>query len=135
MALDDTDTQRLHECLDLARQSVGLCDPNPRVGCIIARADGQRVASGFTQAAGAAHAEAAALDAARSIGSDLRGAAAWVSLEPCAHHGRTPPCCDALIDAGVGRVVVATRDPNPLVAGQGIARLRAAGITVDLADG
>jgi diaminohydroxyphosphoribosylaminopyrimidine deaminase/5-amino-6-(5-phosphoribosylamino)uracil reductase len=135
MSLDDTDAQRLRECVQLARQSIGLCEPNPRVGCIIDRTDGQRLASGFTQAAGAAHAETAALDAARSAGLDLRGATAWVSLEPCAHHGRTPPCCDALIAAGVGRVVVATRDPNPLVAGQGIARLRAAGITVDLAEG
>jgi len=134
MALHDTDQQRLQQCLEFAQQSIGLCEPNPRVGCIIARADGQAVASGFTQAAGAAHAEAAALDAARAWGLDLRCATTWVTLEPCSHHGRTPPCCDALIDAGVARVVVATVDPNPLVAGQGIARLRAAGITVDLAD-
>jgi len=135
MALDDTDRQRLAQCLDLARQAIGLSDPNPRVGCVIGQADGRVLATGSTQQAGGPHAEAVALAQARAAGLSLQGGTAWVSLEPCAHHGRTPPCCDALVDAGLARVVVATRDPNPLVAGQGIARLRAAGLTVDLADG
>jgi len=135
MGLDDIDRQRLAQCLNLARQAIGRSDPNPRVGCVIGHADGRVLATGSTQQAGGPHAEAVALAQARSAGIDLRGATAWVSLEPCAHHGRTPPCCDALIDAGIARVVVATRDPNPLVAGEGIARLRAAGIVVDLADG
>jgi diaminohydroxyphosphoribosylaminopyrimidine deaminase/5-amino-6-(5-phosphoribosylamino)uracil reductase len=135
MPLSDTDRTRLNEALTLAQDAVGLSDPNPRVGCVIASGHGQVLARGHTQQAGGLHAEAMALAAAREAGHDLRGATAWVSLEPCAHHGRTPPCCDALADAGVQRVVVAARDPNPLVAGQGIARLRAAGITVDLADG
>jgi diaminohydroxyphosphoribosylaminopyrimidine deaminase/5-amino-6-(5-phosphoribosylamino)uracil reductase len=134
MGFDDADRLQLQQCLVLALQSIGLSDPNPRVGCVIANAEGRSIASGFTQQAGAAHAEAAALESARASGLDLRGATAWVSLEPCAHHGRTPPCCDALVDAGIARVVVAAVDPNPLVAGQGIARLRAAGISVDLAD-
>ena len=135
MPLSDADRTRLNEALALAQGAIALSDPNPRVGCVIAAKDGHTMARAFTQQAGGPHAEAAALAAARDAGHDLRGATAWVSLEPCAHHGRTPPCCDALIDAGVARVVIACGDPNPLVAGQGIARLRAAGIQVDLADG
>ena len=135
MPISDSDRARLLECLTLAHDAIGLSDPNPRVGCIIASPDGRTLARGSTQQAGAAHAEAAALAAAHTAGADLHGATAWVSLEPCAHHGRTPPCCDALAEAGIARVVVAAVDPNPLVAGQGIARLRAAGLTVDLADG
>jgi diaminohydroxyphosphoribosylaminopyrimidine deaminase/5-amino-6-(5-phosphoribosylamino)uracil reductase len=132
--LDTPDHDRLRETLALAAQAVGLSDPNPRVGCMIAAADGRMLGTGFTQAAGGPHAEVMALAAARAAGHDLRGATAWVSLEPCAHHGRTPPCCDALAAAGLARVVVAVEDPNPQVAGQGLARLRAAGIVVDLAD-
>jgi diaminohydroxyphosphoribosylaminopyrimidine deaminase/5-amino-6-(5-phosphoribosylamino)uracil reductase len=135
MPISDSDRARLLECLTLAHDAIGLSDPNPRVGCVIASADGRTLARGSTLQAGAAHAEAAALAAAHTAGADLHGATAWVSLEPCAHHGRTPPCCDALAEAGIARVVVAAVDPNPLVAGQGIARLRAAGLTVDLADG
>jgi len=135
MLRDLVDHARLHETLALAAQALGLSDPNPRVGCIIASAEGTVVGRGSTQVAGGSHAEVEALVAARAAGHDPRGTTAYVSLEPCAHHGRTPPCCDALIAAGVARVVIATTDPNPLVAGQGIARLRAAGITVDLADG
>jgi len=135
MPFCDSDRVRLEQCLALAHAAIGLSDPNPRVGCVIASADGRALAKGSTQQAGGPHAEAAALADAHAAGADLRGATAWVSLEPCAHHGRTPPCCDALIDAGVARVVVAAVDPNPLVAGQGIAKLRAAGIAVDLADG
>lgn len=133
MGLTDRDLVLLREALTLAEQAIGLSDPNPRVGCVIA-GEGW-TAQGCTQAAGGAHAEVVALRAARDAGHDLRGATAYVSLEPCAHHGRTPPCCDALADAGVARVVAATGDPNPLVAGQGFARLRAAGIAIDLAEG
>ena len=119
----------------LVQQSVGLSEPNPRVGCVLATPHGQRVGDGCTQAAGAPHAEIMALRAARAAGHDLRGATAYVTLEPCSHHGRTPPCCDALIEAGIAKVVVAIEDPNPLVAGQGIARLRAAGIEVEVVGG
>jgi diaminohydroxyphosphoribosylaminopyrimidine deaminase/5-amino-6-(5-phosphoribosylamino)uracil reductase len=132
--IDDSDAARLHEALALAAQAVGLSDPNPRVGCVLGAADGRVLGTGFTQATGGPHAEIVALDAARAAGHDLRGATAWVSLEPCAHHGRTPPCCDALVAAGLARVVVAVGDPNPQVAGQGLARMRAAGLRVDLAD-
>lgn len=115
-----------------ARQAVGLSDPNPRVGCALVAADGRLLALGHTQQAGGPHAEIAALQAARAAGADVRGATAYVTLEPCSHHGRTPPCCDALVAAGLARVVVAVQDPNPLVAGQGLARLRAAGLAVEL---
>ncbi len=120
--------------LDIASAAIGLSDPNPRVGCVITAADPAAAwAWGHTQQAGGPHAEVMALRAARESGLSLQGATAWVTLEPCAHHGRTPPCCDALIAAGVARVVVALRDPNPLVAGQGIERMRAAGLQVEVA--
>jgi diaminohydroxyphosphoribosylaminopyrimidine deaminase / 5-amino-6-(5-phosphoribosylamino)uracil reductase len=135
MTISAHDAERLGRALALAESSVGLTEPNPRVGCVVATANGQVVGEGSTQQAGAAHAEVMALRAARAAGADLRGATAWVSLEPCAHHGRTPPCSQALIEAGLARVVVATIDPFPEVAGQGIAQLRRAGIVVDLADG
>lgn len=121
----------LLELDQLAAQAVGLSEPNPRVACRLLLADG-RVFDGHTQAAGSAHAEVMALRAAQAAGADVRGATAYVTLEPCSHHGRTPPCCDALIAAGVARVVVALLDPNPLVGGQGVARLRAAGVQVDV---
>ena len=127
----------LANSLTLAAAAVGCSDPNPRVGCILiaAAADGVRLGIGHTQAAGSPHAEVMALRAARAVGHDTRGATAYVTLEPCAHHGRTPPCCDALIEAGIAKVVVAIEDPNPLVAGRGIARLRAAGIEVEIVGG
>ena len=125
-------TTPLQQAQRLAEAAVGLTEPNPRVGCVIMSADGQRVlGQGHTQAAGSAHAEVMALRDAQSRGQDVRGATVHVTLEPCAHHGRTPPCCDALIAAGVGRVVVAAGDPNPAVNGQGVARLRASGIAVE----
>jgi len=127
-----TDTARMREALLLAACAVGLCEPNPRVGCVIASADGRSIGRGHTQEAGAAHAEVMALRNAAAMGEDTRGGTAWVTLEPCSHHGRTPPCSDALLAAGLARVVVAVADPNPLVAGEGIARLRAAGIAVDV---
>lgn len=132
--LSPLDHDRLRDALALAQQSVGLSEPNPRVGCIIGHADGRVLASGFTQEAGGDHAEAAALRAARAAGIDLRGATAWVTLEPCAHHGRTPPCADALVAAGLARVVVGIGDPFHLVAGRGVEQLRAAGIVVDFGD-
>ena len=119
----------------MARLALGTTDPNPRVGCVL-RSPQQPESwesRGHTQPPGGPHAEVVALRAAKAAGHEIRGATAWVTLEPCAHHGRTPPCCDALIAAGVARVVVALVDPNPLVAGQGIARMRAAGIDVQVA--
>jgi diaminohydroxyphosphoribosylaminopyrimidine deaminase/5-amino-6-(5-phosphoribosylamino)uracil reductase len=118
------------EALALAEQSIALSEPNPRVGCVIVSADGQVIGRGHTQQAGGPHAEVMALRDAAAQSHSVRGATVVVTLEPCAHHGRTPPCCDALVQAGVGRVVMAIEDPNPLVAGQGAARLRAAGIEV-----
>lgn len=117
--------------LALAEQAVGLSDPNPRVGCVITHPDGQLIGQGHTQAVGHAHAEVMALQDAQSRGASVRGATAYVTLEPCAHHGHTPPCCDALIAAGIERVVVALTDPNPRVSGQGMARMRAAGLSVE----
>lgn len=127
-SLPDAALEGLNE---LAAQAVGLSDPNPRVACRLLLADG-RVFEGFTQEAGGPHAEIMALRAAQAAGASTLGATALVTLEPCSHHGRTPPCCDALIAAGVARVVVALPDPNPLVSGQGLARLRAAGVQVDV---
>lgn len=115
----------------LAERAIGLSDPNPRVACRLVLPDGRHF-EGHTQAAGDAHAEIMALRAAQAAGADVRGATAYVTLEPCSHHGRTPPCCDAFIAAGVAHVVVAAIDPNPRVAGRGVARLRAAGVAVDV---
>lgn len=132
--MTDLDSQHLRSALALAEQAIGLSDPNPRVGCVLTNASGTVVlGQGHTQAAGQAHAEVMALRDAVQRGSDLRGATAYVTLEPCSHHGRTPPCCDALVAAGLARVVVALGDPNPAVNGQGVARLRAAGIQVEMA--
>lgn len=110
--------------LALAAQGLNTTTPNPRVGCVLMR-DGRIVGEGWHRRAGEAHAEVHALQAAGSLAA---GATAYVTLEPCSHFGRTPPCSDALIQAGVARVVAAMEDPNPLVAGSGLARLRAAGI-------
>ncbi|MCA0175843.1 MAG: bifunctional diaminohydroxyphosphoribosylaminopyrimidine deaminase/5-amino-6-(5-phosphoribosylamino)uracil reductase RibD [Proteobacteria bacterium] len=124
------DRTPLHEALALAELAVGLSEPNPRVGCVITAADGRVLGRGHTQAAGGPHAEVMALRDAAAQGHDVRGATVHVTLEPCAHQGRTPPCADALAAAGVARVVMAMADPNPLVNGQGRARLVAAGIEV-----
>ena len=121
----------MHEALALAHGAIGLSEPNPRVGCVITAPDGRVLGRGHTQQAGGAHAEVMALRDATARGESVRAATAWVTLEPCSHHGRTPPCCDALIAAGIARVVMAIEDPNPLVAGQGAARLSAAGVEVE----
>lgn len=118
--------------LDLAKQAIALSEPNPRVGCVIASFSGEVLVQGRTQQAGGPHAEASAIQRATAHAIALEGATAYVTLEPCSHHGRTPPCADALINAGIAKVVVALLDPNPLVAGQGVARLRAAGIEVEV---
>lgn len=125
------------KALELATQALFLSNPNPRVGCVITSPDGQVVlGQGFTQQAGGPHAEVMALrDAASRGNNSLQGATAYVTLEPCSHHGRTGPCCDALISAGIGKVVASLADPNPLVAGQGFARLRAAGVEVVVGPG
>lgn len=117
----------MQRALELAARGLYTTTPNPRVGCVIVR-DGVVVGEGFHERAGEAHAEARAL---RAAGERARGATVYLTLEPCAHQGRTPPCADALIAAGVTRVVAAMRDPNPLVAGGGFDKLRAAGIAVE----
>lgn len=135
--MSDRPATPMREALALAQRAIGLSEPNPRVGCVLTAADGRVIGRGHTQQAGGPHAEVMALRDAQSRGESARGATAWVTLEPCAHHGRTPPCCDALIGAGVARVAMAVQDPFPLVSGQGAARLRAAGIDVvegELAD-
>jgi diaminohydroxyphosphoribosylaminopyrimidine deaminase/5-amino-6-(5-phosphoribosylamino)uracil reductase len=124
---NEADRLAMARAFELARRGQYTTDPNPRVGCVLTR-NGQVVGEGWHQRAGGPHAEAHALGVA---GGAARGATAYVTLEPCDHHGRTPPCSQALIDAGVARVVYALDDPNPLVAGQGAARLRAAGIAVE----
>jgi len=120
------DVEHMRAALALARRGLGSAWPNPSVGCVLVR-DGRVVGRGVTAAGGRPHAERVALDMA---GADARGATAYVTLEPCAHHGQTPPCADALVQAGVGRVVIASGDPDPRVNGRGIARLEAAGIAV-----
>ena len=125
-------TPPMQRAMDLAAQAVWLTSPNPRVGCVITSPQGVLLGEGHTQQAGGPHAEIMALQHAQSLGHSVRGATAHVTLEPCSHHGRTGPCCDALIHAGLAKVVVAAQDPNPVVAGQGIARLKAAGIEVTL---
>jgi diaminohydroxyphosphoribosylaminopyrimidine deaminase / 5-amino-6-(5-phosphoribosylamino)uracil reductase len=121
--------------LELARQATGFTEPNPRVGCVIVSPDGRVLGEGRTQPAGQPHAEIMALADAASRGHRVEGAIAHVTLEPCSHHGRTGPCCDALVAAGIARVVASLQDPNPLVAGQGFARLRAAGVQVEVGPG
>ena len=121
--------------LALAGQAAWITSPNPAVGCVITGPDGQVLGEGHTQAAGGPHAEVMALRDAQARGQDVRGATAWVTLEPCAHTGRTGPCCDALATAGIARVVASLGDPNPLVAGQGFAHLRAAGVDVEAGPG
>ena len=122
------DFEHMAEALRLAGKGLYTTHPNPRVGCIVVN-DGGVVGRGFHRRAGEPHAEVLALAEA---GAAARGATLYVTLEPCSHHGRTPPCADAIVAAGVRRVVVAMRDPNPEVAGQGLERLQDAGIEVEL---
>jgi len=126
--VQDTTTQPevfMARAIELARKGLYSTAPNPRVGCVLVR-DGSIVAEGWHVRAGEAHAEVGALDKV----SQARGCTAYITLEPCSHHGRTPPCCDRLIAEGISQVVIATKDPNPQVAGQGIRRLEQAGIPV-----
>jgi len=133
----EIDTRHMRAALTLAERGIGRCAPNPTVGCVLVRPVeqggdapyGTIIARAATAPGGRPHAESQALALA---GSAAEGATGYVTLEPCSHHGRTPPCVDALIDAGVGRVVVATMDPDDRVAGGGIAKLKAAGITVSV---
>ncbi len=126
----------MQQTLALAHKAAGLSEPNPRVGCVIVSADGTQVlAQGHTQRAGGPHAEIMALKDAADRGHSVHGATAYVTLEPCSHHGRTGPCCDALIAAGIKKVVASIADPNPLVSGQGFERLRAAGVEVEVGPG
>ncbi|NKC29273.1 bifunctional diaminohydroxyphosphoribosylaminopyrimidine deaminase/5-amino-6-(5-phosphoribosylamino)uracil reductase RibD [Falsiroseomonas selenitidurans] len=122
------DAAHMRAALALAGRGLGNTWPNPAVGCVIVAADGAVVGRGWTQPGGRPHAETEAL---RRAGHAARGATAYVTLEPCCHWGRTPPCTDAMIAAGVARVVVAMRDPDPRVDGEGFSRLRAAGIAVE----
>ncbi len=124
MSFSATDHGAMARALALAARGLESTSPNPRVGCVLVK-DGETVGEGWHRRAGEAHAEVRALAAA---GERAQGATAYVTLEPCSHFGRTPPCADALIEAGVARVVAAMQDPNPLVAGRGLERLRAAGI-------
>jgi diaminohydroxyphosphoribosylaminopyrimidine deaminase / 5-amino-6-(5-phosphoribosylamino)uracil reductase len=125
----------MDRALALAALARLLAPPNPAVGCVLVAADGRILGEGHTQRTGQAHAEVMALGHAAAQGHSVRGATAYVTLEPCAHSGRTGPCCDALVHAGISRVVASLQDPNPLVAGQGFARLRAAGISVEVGPG
>lgn len=118
--------------LMLAQEGLFRTSPNPRVGCVLVSAVGAVIGRGSTQPAGGPHAEVMALRDAESRGHSVVGATACVTLEPCSHQGRTGPCCDALVEAGIARVVASLADPNPLVAGNGFSRLRAAGLEVEV---
>ena len=120
-----------YKAINLAHRAIGLCSPNPRVGCVLVK-DEQIIGQGHTQTVGQAHAEVMAIRDAQQRELDTAGATAYVTLEPCSHYGRTPPCAHALILARVAKVVVACLDPNPQVAGQGVEKLRAAGIAVEV---
>lgn len=125
----ETDDRLMRRALEVGARARGRVTPNPHVGCVIARCE-EILGEGCTQPPGRNHAEVEALQAARRRGKDVRGATAYVTLEPCSHFGRTPPCAMALIEAGIGCVVAAVEDPNPRVAGRGLAMLRAAGVEV-----
>jgi len=128
----ESDTYWMSHALSWAEKALFITSPNPRVGCVIINAQGVLLGAGHTQPAGQAHAEIMALQDAKQRGMDVAGAIAYVSLEPCSHQGRTGPCCEALIQAGLSRVVVAVQDPNPQVSGSGITRLRQSGMQVDV---
>ncbi len=121
----------MERAIALARLGGGWVNPNPQVGCVIVAHDGAVVGEGYHHTFGRPHAEREALADCARRGGDARGATVYVTLEPCAHHGKTPPCADALVEAGVAKVVIGSADPNLLVAGRGVERLRAAGIEVE----
>ncbi len=121
-----TDLEFMARALQLAERGRFTTDPNPRVGCVLVK-NGRIIGEGFHERAGQAHAE---INALKNLTEDASGATAYVTLEPCSHHGKTPPCCDALISAGIKRLVVAMKDPNPLVAGRGLERCEAARIEI-----
>jgi diaminohydroxyphosphoribosylaminopyrimidine deaminase / 5-amino-6-(5-phosphoribosylamino)uracil reductase len=122
----------LHCALAQAQKASHISPPNPAVGCILVSKTGKTIGQGHTQAAGSAHAEVMAIRDAVAHGESTLGATAYVTLEPCSHFGRTPPCCNALIEAKVAKVVIAILDPNPLVAGKGVELLKTAGIEVEI---
>ncbi|WP_434045091.1 MULTISPECIES: bifunctional diaminohydroxyphosphoribosylaminopyrimidine deaminase/5-amino-6-(5-phosphoribosylamino)uracil reductase RibD [Sorangium] len=124
--MNDVDLRWMERCLELAALAAGHTAPNPMVGSVIVR-DDVLLAEGFHERAGLAHAE---VDALRKLAGRAEGATLYVNLEPCCHHGRTPPCTDALLRSGVRRVVIGMVDPNPLVSGRGVALLESAGIDV-----
>jgi len=124
------DQAYMHQALELASRATMATSPNPKVGCVLVK-DGEVIGQGWTQPVGQAHAEVMALRDAAEQGHRVQGATAYVTLEPCSHFGRTPPCANALIDAGLARVVAAIEDANPQVAGRGFAMLRDAGIAVE----
>ncbi|MFA5083540.1 MAG: bifunctional diaminohydroxyphosphoribosylaminopyrimidine deaminase/5-amino-6-(5-phosphoribosylamino)uracil reductase RibD, partial [Hydrogenophilaceae bacterium] len=128
MSFSAADHDHMARAIRLAERGLNTASPNPRVGCVLVR-DGAVVGEGWHERAGEPHAEVHAL---RAAGAQARGATAYVSLEPCSHHGRTPPCANALVDAGVTRVVAAMTDPNPQVSGQGIQLLTLAGVRAEV---
>src|SRR5437588_2728304 len=132
MAISTQDEHHLRRALELGQQGVGLTSPNPNVGAVMVASDGKIVGSGSHSYAGLKHAEILALEQA---GEKARGATLYINLEPCCHQGRTPPCTDKLIKAGIKRVVAGMPDPNPVVAEKGFEQLRGAGVTVDVAEG
>src|ERR1700731_67207 len=129
MTAHSADEAVLHRALELASEAIGLASPNPYLGAAIADADGNLVGTGTYTYSGVKHAEIFALEAA---GSKARGGTLYINLEPHAHQGRTPPCTDALMAAGIARVVASMPDPNPKVSGQGFDKLRAAGVQVEV---
>ena len=122
----DFDHAMMQRALALAEKGLFTTTPNPRVGCVLVHGD-TVIGEGYTQPAGQDHAEIQAIKDAQSRGQDVRGATAYVTLEPCSHFGRTPPCADRLVEAGITRVVAAMEDPNPAVSGRGLQKLRDAG--------
>lgn len=127
---NQTDQQFMRQALELARCGVSLCSPNPCVGAIVVGSNGNVLGTGSHTYEGVKHAELLALEAAKRIGANMQDAALYLNLEPCCHRGRTGPCVDAILAAGIKRVIAAMRDPNPLVSGKGFEKLRAAGIEV-----
>ena len=128
MNKDALDRRFMGRAIDLANKGLFSTDPNPRVGCVFVK-DGQIIAEGWHEKAGQKHAEIMALENAQQ---DVSGSTCYITLEPCSHHGRTSPCSEALIEAGISRLVVAMKDPNPQVSGQGFAKLEAAGIVAEV---